>query len=199
MYPVPPHFQPRTEADLIDLVENAPLAWLVAPDLSAMLLPMRLVVEGGRLTALRGHMPRRIAERFRVQPEALVLVAGPNAYISPSWFSNRVQAPTWASASASFRCSVRLIEDQQELRDGLADLVEAMEKGRADPWRLEELGDRYEPLASRIVAFRAEVEAARPAFRLGQDEDVQTFSEILTGLRADGNDDVAALMERFRP
>lgn len=199
MYPVPPHFRPRAESDVVELVEKAPLAWLVAADLSAIRLPVRPIVQGERLIGFRGHMPRRIAGRFVDNPDALLLVTGPSAYVSPSWFTNRRQAPTWSSASAAFPCSICLIDDSGTLHESLVDLVEAMEAGRASAWGLEELGDRYEGLAAHIVAFRADIIDQRAAFRLGQDEDEQTFAEILAGLRSEGNDGFADLMAQFRP
>ena len=199
MYPVPPHFQPRGEADLIDLVSRNPLAWLVASDLSAILLPIRPVVEEGGLVGLSGHMPRRIAGCFADDPNAVLLFGGPSAYLSPSWFADRRQAPTWSSASCAFRCTIRLIDDPAALRASLADLVDAMEEGRPHPWRLDEVGERYDQLAARIVAFRADIIDRRAAYRLGQDEDEQTFADIVAGLRAEGEESLAALMTDFRP
>lgn len=198
MDPALPRFGPRSEADVIDLVARYPLAWLIAFDRSPLLLPVRPIVERGRLTGLHGHIPRRYCGRFEDR-DALVLFTGPSAYISPSWLTNRKQAPTWASASAAFRCQVRLLDEPQQLRRSLAELVDAMEDGRTNHWILDELDERYALLARRIVAFHADILDRRAVFRLGQDEDETSFLEILSGLRLDGKGEFAELMESFRP
>jgi transcriptional regulator len=200
MDPVPPLFRP-TDDDVTRLVEAYPLAWLVTEPLSAMLLPMRPSYDRrGRLTALAGHLSKSgpVAERLRRKPRALILFTGPSGYFSPSWMRNRRQAPTWASASVALLCDIAFHEDDASLDASLRDLVGAMESGREAEWRLGELGDRYAGLAGRIMAFRAEIVDRRAAFRLGQDEDEDTFADILGALRSNGANDLADMMQIAR-
>ena len=199
MDPVPSHFQP-SETAVLDLIRSHPLAWVVTSDLRAILLPIRPIQGSGEcLSAFRGHMPRRISSWFADGSTALLLFTGPSAYISPSWFTNRKQAPTWSSASAAFRCSIRLIDEPEELRASLTDLAETLEAERPKAWNLAEVGERYDGLARRILAFRADILDQRAAFRLGQDEDEQTFADTLAGLRTEGRESFAELMTKFRP
>ncbi|MBA3677160.1 MAG: FMN-binding negative transcriptional regulator [Sphingosinicella sp.] len=202
MNPVPLQFQPRGDDDLLALVSEHPLAWVVSEDLAALLLPLRPIRDAaGGLLGFSGHFPRssRQLERLMANPRALMLFTGPTVYVSPSWFENRAQAPTWMSISGAFDCALVFSENPAELASGLRDLVDAMEHGRPHPWSVDELGDRYEKLASHIVPFHAEITSHRAAFRLCQDEDDQTFTETLRGVRADGGERIAALMEEFRP
>ncbi|MEI9963697.1 MAG: hypothetical protein WDM92_02370 [Caulobacteraceae bacterium] len=70
-----------------------------------------------------------------------------------------------------------------ELNDrALALLIEALEGHGPDAWRAERMGERYARLVPRIVAFRAEVLSVHATFKLGQDEDEATFSEIVAGV-----------------
>ena len=48
-----------------------------------------------------------------------------------------------------------------------------------------------------IVGFRARVLQSRPKFKLGQDERDDVFTDMVTGLRATGADELAAWMQRF--
>ena len=48
------------------------------------------------------------------------------------------------------------------------------------------MGERYDRILRGIVPFRATVRAARPAFKLGQDERDDVYTDILAGLEADG-------------
>ena len=199
MGPVAPHFQPQP-SDVLDLINRHPLAWVVGPDLSAIPLPIRPTLNGdGELAGFHGHMPRRLTGSFDDDPTVLLLFSGAEAYLSPSWFANRRQAPTWASQSAAFRCSIRFIEEPDALRESLSDLINSQEEGRANGWSLKELGERYQQLARFIIPFRCEILESRIAFRLGQDEDEQTFADVIAGLVSEGNAEFAALMQSFRP
>jgi transcriptional regulator len=201
MNPAPERYRP-SPAELLDLVTGAPLAWIVSagPSFHVTPLPLRPRVDAeGRLTALAGHFPGSSPHLpvLRAQPRALMLFTGPQAYISPSWLGQRNWAPTWQSATAAFAVDVAFADDPAALRETLADLIDAQEAGRPSPWTLEELGERYAGLAPHIHAFRAEIRETRAAFRLGQDEAPLEFAQILAGLRGEGREDMAGLMERF--
>ncbi len=197
--PVAPHFQPQA-SDILDLITHHPLAWVVAPELFAIPLPMRPVLsEEGQLSGFHGHMPRPLSGKFDAESTVLLLFTGADAYLSPSWYANRRQAPTWASQSAAFRCDIRFIDEPDALRDSLSDLIDGQEGGRDNSWSLEDLGDRYEQLAKFIIPFRCEILDSRASFRLGQDEDEQTFADVIAGLVSEGNAEFAQLMQSFRP
>jgi transcriptional regulator len=58
------------------------------------------------------------------------------------------------------------------------------------------MGARYEQLKERIIAFRAVVRETHARFKLGQDENDQTFGEIVDGLQ---DRELAEWMGRARP
>ena len=200
MDPVPQQFR-TSEQEVVRLIREHPLAWVVTSDGQAQLFPVRPCLDpAGRLKELSGHFPRAsgICRALEDGGRASFLFTGPSAYVSASWFRNRQLAPTWASMSVAIIANVTLIEDPAELRRSLSDLVDAMEDGRPHRWSLEELGERYEMLARRVVAFRAVITGCRGPFRLGQDEDEATFSDILNGLGSTGHQDIAQRMRAAR-
>lgn len=200
MDPVPKVFTAEDE-EILSLVEQNPLAWVVADMASALLAPVRPYPDGdGNLVELRGHLPRSssLVSAIRAGARVLILFQGTSAYISPSWFRNRNQAPTWASTSAAFLCDVTLMESAEDIEQVLHDLVEASELGRPKSWKVEELGERYQSLARHIVAFKATIEDSRAAFRVAQDEDDETFADVLHGLESEGQTSMPALMRSFR-
>jgi predicted FMN-binding regulatory protein PaiB len=169
------------------LVSEHPFAWVVSGGerLRATPLPLRpLIGPSGAVTHLVGHFARSNphVEALKQDPRALILLLGPHGYVSPSWFTDRAQAPTWNYASTQFLAEIAFVEDDADILHLLQDLVSAMEAGRPNAWRIDELGPRYKLLSRRIIGFRARVLEARPAFKLGQDERGDTFSEILAGL-----------------
>lgn len=195
-------FAPRSRKDVSHLVERNPLAWIFVTDEDgsfATAVPVRPSLEDEDLRKLIGHVPRqtRIARAFGAGARALILVLGPHGYISPSWMSDRTQAPTWNFAQAQFVADIELIDDEAFLEWHLRDLTGALESGREAGWRVEEMGQRYEKLAARIVAFEARILSSDSRFKLGQDESDRIFGEILDALESQGDAALAALMREF--
>jgi predicted FMN-binding regulatory protein PaiB len=197
--PVPAHFQPRSNSDVLKLVGDHPLAWLVTPDLWAHLMPVRpRLDEAGELNGFRGHVPLSTADRLRRHATMLILFTGQTSYVSPSWFSDRRQAPTWASVSGSFRCRHHVGDDPAKLREIMEDLVQSTESGRPESWSLDELGSRYEGLAKGIAYFEADIIESRTPFRLCQNEDPGTFKSIVGALIDEEKTGLAEMMSSFR-
>lgn len=174
------------DADVRDLIAEYPLAWVCAPGAgpeNASLLPLLGEYdEAGRLTHLFGHMSRRnpLVGQLSVDPRALILFQGPQAYISPAHAGRRDWAPTWNFAQLRIDARVTFLPDETRL--ALDSLVRAMERPFDRPWEVAELGDRLEPMQAAIIAFRAKVIDLSGKFKLGQDEGVETLETIVETL-----------------
>ena len=185
-------FAPRSHADIVRLVADHPLAWVVSRDFQATPLPLVAETDAsGCIATLIGHFARRnpqvsVLER---NPDALILFQGPQGYISPRLVSNPTWAPTWNYAVVRFEVAVAFVPDETDA--AVRRLAGRLERARPNPWRVEELGTRYDQLRQRIIGFRAQVRGVRATFKLGQDEDRTTFNEIVAGL---ANTPLARLM-----
>ena len=124
-------FAPQSAEQVLRLVHQHPLAWIVsqgADGLRASPMPLRpRVGRDGRIAALEGHLPRSNPQLASIQrdPRALLLTAGPQGYASPSWVSDRTWAPTWNFAVVQFAVTFEFDEtpDQQKaIDDVLADM-----------------------------------------------------------------------------
>ncbi|HET8613112.1 MAG TPA: FMN-binding negative transcriptional regulator [Sphingomonas sp.] len=179
-------FLPRHEDDVLRLITDYPLAWVVSMGAAgggATPLPLLAETDAeGRIEALLGHFARsnpQVALLER-QPEAMILFQGPQGYIPPRLVSNPIWGPTWNYVVARFDVEVRFVPEETDA--AVEKLAAALERDRPEPWTPERMGARRAELAKRIIAFRARVIAAHPRFKLGQDEATQTFDEIVTGL-----------------
>lgn len=203
MDPKPAKYAPKSDADILDIVTRHPFAWIVsaASGFGATQLPVRPYMEDGRLVGLIGHFGRNNPQiaHLRAHPRALLLLTGPHGYISPSWLTDRTQAPTWNYASIAFDCDIRLIEDAAGIEALLRDLIDTMEAGRDNAWSLDDMGERAARLARGVVGFHARIIDVQAAFKMGQDEAAQEYSEILTALDRAGETDLAAAMRRQNP
>ena len=198
-------FAPQGDEQVLRLVHEHPLAWVVSLDggsFRATPLPLRpRVGAGGRIEALEGHMARSNPQQAALERDgrALLLFSGPQGYISPSWISDRTWAPTWNYAVAQFIVTIAFDEAPARLDAHLDDLVSAMGRGRPGAWHPREMGARYQTLKRHIVPFVARVVEQRAKFKLGQDERDSVFSEISAALAGSGQDALLAWMRELNP
>ncbi|MEJ0087234.1 MAG: alpha/beta hydrolase fold domain-containing protein [Pseudomonadota bacterium] len=196
-------FEPRNSDDIRALVKQQPLAWVVsgAPGSQhATPLPVQLECDDdGAPRKLLGHFARRNPQvrALAAGARATVLLIGPHGYISPSWFRDRTRAPTWNYASVVFDVEIEFHDERGAADRLLAGLVTQMEENRPGAWRSEELGARYEQLATGIVGFEARILATRSCFKLGQDERDSEFADILRALDIAGEKPLADWMRAF--
>lgn len=192
-------FRPKDPSEVTRLLQAYPLCWIVsgsADDRHATPLP--LLPENsanGDVQSLLGHIscsnPQQKA--LETDPRATILCMGPQGYISPRLVSNPTWGPTWNYAVCRFETEVRFVPDETDL--ALAQLAAALEGVAPDSWTPQRMGDRYDELKPRIIAFRANVLETHARFKLGQDESDIVFGEIIDGLE---NRPLADWMKRTR-
>jgi predicted FMN-binding regulatory protein PaiB len=201
----PDRFAARSPQDLADLAHGHPLAWLCSAGPEGLVstpLPLLPVfADDGRVVAVEGHFARRNVQvaALRAQPRATVLWLGVQGYVSPSWMTDRTQAPTWNYATAQLQVDVRFDDGPDGILRHLRELSERQEAGRPNAWSIDEMGPRFAQLAQRVIAFRAEVVDCRQRYKLGQDERDDVFADIVTGLSAAGDPALADWMRRLNP
>lgn len=173
-------------SDVRALIGEYPLAWvssLADENAEPALLPLVGVYdEDGFLVELIGHCARSnpLHAALAVDPRALLLFRGPEAYISPEHAGRRNWGPTWNYAQLIIKAEI--VFDIAQTESALDVLIEAVESGRAEPWQSSELGERYYGMLGAIIGFRARVTGLKGKFKLGQDEAPETLRSILARL-----------------
>ena len=180
---MPNLFEPRQASDIADLVKAFPLCWVFSGDgenRHATALPLLAESDDeGRVRSLFGHIARSNPQQAALEadPRASILCMGPQGYVSPGLVSsNLTWGPTWNYAVVRFETEVQFDAEQNDA--ALWGLAEALEGGT---WTPDRMGDRYDKLKPRIVAFHARVLETHARFKLGQDENDTVFNEIVEG------------------
>jgi len=130
---------------------------------------------------------------------ALAVLNGPDGYVSPRWYADRGQVPTWNYVALELEGPVREMD-----YNGLHDLLEAIgEQHEArietgEPWRPGDVPqDLWDKLAKAIVGFELEVRAWRPTFKLSQNKPPEERLRVADALEAQGSPALATLMRTF--
>lgn len=147
----------------------------------------------------RGHWARPNPQWQGLHGErALLIVHGPHAYISPSWYVDpEARVPTWNYAVAHISGRMRVFEDIDELAALVNELAQKYERGVGSTWRFEPTaGDNRNELRG-IVGFELAVERIELKFKLNQNHPAANVLGAANALERHGGEnraEVAALM-----
>jgi transcriptional regulator len=146
--------------------------------------PVPLLVDRDR-GELVGHVARAnpIAKRLD-GADALCVFSGPHAYVSPRWYPDPANVPTWNYVAVHVTGKARTFDDAAELRAVLAALVTRFEAGEGAPWTLEAAGDLVGELLPAIVGFRVPCAKIEAKLKLSQNRAPADARGALEGLEA---------------
>ncbi len=132
---------------------------------------------------------------------ALAVINGPDGYVSPRWYSDQAQVPTWNYVALELEGRVRRMD-----QDGLQALLEkqsAANEARiatGEPWTMDKTPpDALRKMMAAIVGFEMEVQAWRPTFKLSQNKPADERARVAAGLEAEGSPGIAELMRKLIP
>lgn len=132
---------------------------------------------------------------------ALLLVNGPSAYVSPRWYEDPGQVPTWNYVAIEMDGPVRRLADEE-----LADLLGAIggrHEGRLgghSRWRPDHVpAERWSRLFAGITGFEMAVETWRPTFKLSQNKSGEDRERVADALAEEGSVELAQLMHGLDP
>jgi transcriptional regulator len=200
---VPAHFAPEDEAVHQLLVHHGAADLITAtPDgLVATFLPFLYDRVAG---TLRGHLARNNDHwRRSVLGEAMVLVRGPDSYISPAWYASKAEhgrvVPTWNYLTAHVYGRLTVHDDPAWVGDLVRRLTEKHEANRADPWSVDDAPPAFFNGQLRaIVGVQVTITRVEAKFKLSQNRPAADVDGVIAGLRAAGDERGAEAVQTHR-
>ena len=126
----------------------------------------------------------------------LVVINGPDGYVSPRWYADPEQVPTWNYVALELEGRVRKLDAAGLLAQitALSDKHEAR-VAAGKPWTMDKLPEaKSRALQSAIVGFELEVVAWRETMKLSQNKSAEERERVASGLEGAGAAGIAALM-----
>lgn len=153
----------------------------------------------GDAIELRGHWARPNPQAKHAGT-ATVVVHGPHAYVSPSWYPDKEAAarvPTWNYAVAHLQGTLELFDDEASLAELVDGLSSQHEARVGQSWRFEPDRDDHRVQLRGIIGFRFHVDIAALKFKLSQNHPVANRLSVADQLQQQSREDsreVAQLM-----
>lgn len=200
----PPAFRVDDVAAMQDVMRRARTANLVTsgPDgLFATPLPLLLLADEGPYGTLLGHVARANPHwRMDSAHESLAIFMGPEAYVSPGWYATKQETgkvvPTWNYLAVHAHGPAEFFDGEAELLDAVQRLTRHHEAARATPWAVTDAPPEFVAAQLRgIVGVRLRITRLEGKRKMSQNRNEADRSGVIAGLRANGEDEVASLVE----
>jgi transcriptional regulator len=196
---VPDHFRP-TDDDVATLLANLDAADLITPTADGLLAtflplihePAGASPEAGEHGRLMGHVARNNRQwKTPVTGEALVIVRGPDAYVSPAWYATKREhgrvVPTWNYVTAHLHGRFAVHEERDWIERNVRALVARHEAGRPEPWSVDDAPERYVDGQLRaIVGVEVVITRIEAKLKLSQNRSKADVDGAIDGLTATG-------------
>jgi transcriptional regulator len=206
---LPRHFELSDLAQVAAFVDAAGAADLVTFDGSrpvATLLPViwdrPAEPAGDDLGRVLGHLALANEQWRTAQPgaQALAIVHGPQAYISPSWYESTARhgrtVPTWNYEAVHLTGTLTIHRDPEWLRDLVTRLTRRYEDPRARPWAVTDAPAEYiDGQLRAIVGVEVAVMSVEAKQKLSQNRSSADQAGTVAGLREEPGPGPAAIAD----
>jgi transcriptional regulator len=204
MYNIP-YFKAEDEREVIDFMHHHPFIILTGVDSNhqpvATHIPVLIEERDGKLFFLAHIMRQSDHHKAFVQnADVLAIFSGAHAYVSASWYPNPQQASTWNYQAVHAKGKLQFL-NEDSLLNILHRLTAHFENDPASPSLVKNLSENYvSRLAKAIVAFEIEVTEIAHVFKLSQNKDTASYTNVIDHLKEGDSEAklVAGMMEKRR-
>jgi transcriptional regulator len=188
----PPFNRADDETELREFAAAVRVGWLATSRVgaapAATLLPF--VWTGDSVVA---HFAKANPHWREIEDDspALLIVTGPDAYVSPSWYPAKAEhgkvVPTWNYSAVHLTGTARVHDDPEWLRAAVTGLTDRHEGARDEPWHVSDAPDAFIDGQLRgIVGVELTVTGVEGKAKLSQNRSEADRSGVVDGLREDG-------------
>jgi transcriptional regulator len=203
---LPKHFT-ADDPQAIELLAGIRAADLITPTTDGMFatfLPLLHDPAAGELGSLLGHVARK-NDHWRLMPtgDSLVIVHGPDGYISPGWYATKREhgrvVPTWNYLIAHIYGALTIHDDPVWLESLVRKLTDRHEAQMPEPWGVDDAPRTYtEAQLTAIVGLELRITKVEAKAKLGQNRSSADIDGVIEGLRSGGGEDLAGVTIRGR-
>ena len=189
---IPAHFaaDDATVHELLTHHGAADLISVTPQGLTATFLPFLYDTGVGEHGALLGHLARNNPHWSEpLLGESLVIVRGPDAYITPTWYPAKAEhgrvVPTWNYLIAHVHGRLVIHDDVAWVEMLVRRLTAKHEAGEATPWSVDDAPERFIAGQLRaIVGVELLITRIEAKAKLSQNRSAADVTAVIDGLRA---------------
>ncbi|OFW98659.1 MAG: hypothetical protein A3E78_11590 [Alphaproteobacteria bacterium RIFCSPHIGHO2_12_FULL_63_12] len=200
----PPAFRNVDERAAFDFIAEHGFAVLTSVNEGRPFVSHLPMIADPARRVVRGHLAR-------ANPQASVLdgrlcvaaFIGPNAYVSPDWYGDAEQVPTWNYIAAHVEGAARVVAEPGVVDRILEELSDRHENRRRDLdvgkiWKMSKLpAEKLVKMRAAIVAFEIDIERIELKEKLSQNKTADDAEAVASKL-ATGDESARAVAAAIR-
>jgi transcriptional regulator len=196
---VPQHFA-ADDAVVQDLLTNHGAANLITSTADGLLATFLPLIYDAAAGTLLGHVARNNPQwKTPALGEALAIVAGPDAYISPSSYASKTEhgrvVPTWNYVTAHVYGTLLIHDDPTWLDALVRRLTTKHESTRATLWSVDDAPAAYIAGQLRaIVGLELQITRIEAKSKLSQNRPEADIAGVISALESSGDGRTASAM-----
>lgn len=206
---LPTHFKHDQLDDLVELIQQYPLATVVMTAADGTLevnhLPLEYEMQQGGFGVLRGHIAKAnpMFEILNQSAHVYVIFQAEDAYISPNWYDGKQEhhrvVPTWNYRVVHVKGEILKLDDDKYLRGVLARLTRMHEVNQRMPWKMGDAPNEFiaEQLG-KIVAIEIDIQSMIGKFKVSQNRSAVDVMNVAKALKR-SNAEMAESIKKFYP
>ena len=147
-------------------------------------------------TILWTHVARSNPQWTNIQKKnrCLVIFTGPHAYMSPSYYINPLNVPTWSYTAVHAQCLATIETDELIQQDLMKELVTHFETTNKTNWKYDLPEEFNQKLLKAIVWIKCEVIELQAKFKLSQNRNKEDYQYLLNQLKKRNDDNSNELL-----
>ncbi|WP_411691194.1 FMN-binding negative transcriptional regulator [Acinetobacter gandensis] len=206
---LPTHFKHDQLDDLVELIQQYPLATVVMTAADGTLevnhLPLEYEMQQSGFGVLRGHIAKAnpMFEILNQSAHVYVIFQAEDAYISPNWYEGKQEhhrvVPTWNYRVVHVKGEILKLDDDKYLRGALARLTRMHEANQPMPWKMGDAPNEFiaEQLG-KIVAIEIDIQSMIGKFKVSQNRSAVDVINVAKALER-SNAEMAESIKKFYP
>jgi transcriptional regulator len=137
-----------------------------------------------------------IWKQIEAKPEGLVLFHGPHSYISPRFYVENKNVPTWSYTAVHIKCKIETLHSISEITRILDETTSQYEGNGPGAWKTSDVPASFvEGLKHAIVGLRFFPTQITSKFKLNQNRSAADYESVIKHLEASKNGDHKKLLE----
>ncbi len=195
---LPPAFAVEDAASVATMIRSVAVGHLVTPGAAGLESSLLPLLADEQLTVLHGHLARAnphgraLASMGDVGVNAMVIFAGPDAYVSPAWYPTKAATgevvPTWNYEVVHVHGRVCVVDDHSFVADVVRRLTDVHEAARTDGaprWSVDDAPADYLARMHRaIIGIEIRVDRVEAKRKLSQNRPPEDRSSVADALAA---------------
>ncbi|PCJ48701.1 MAG: hypothetical protein COA74_08320 [Gammaproteobacteria bacterium] len=183
---IPNYFQ-LDESEVADFITNNNFATLISIGADGVLVNYAPLLLDSKNNCLIGHLSNDNShlQLMNDNQQIVVIFHGADGYVSPNWYKDKTQVPTWNFVKVEVKGRVNLITSDGDKLVILEQLSNFHEHRINSDWEMVKVPqDKLAAMLKAITGFKINIESVKGKAKLSQNKSLAERSRVIEGLKS---------------